>query len=128
VLAAWYAVDAVKAAVPRVPPPPILRVFPSADAAKVIELFTVRVFPSRIVRVDPVAGVVRVTLLILVADATPRDGVVSDGLVERTTVPDPVLPVHVGAVARPPAPVEVKNCGFMVVLPASRVNAPAAPP
>ena len=50
--------------------------------AKVKELLIVSVFPSAIVRVEPVAGAVRVTLLIVVAVATPRDGVVRVGEVK----------------------------------------------
>ena len=53
-------------------------------------LLAVSVFPSAIVKVEPVAGAVIATLLILVADATPRVGVVRDGLVANTRAPDPV--------------------------------------
>ena len=45
--------------------------------------------------VDPVAGAVRVTLLILVAEATPRVGVTKVGLVARTLLPVPVFAVRV---------------------------------
>jgi hypothetical protein len=48
------------------------------------------VFPSAIVSVDPVAGAVIVTLLRVVAVATPSVGVVRLGLVESTTEPLPV--------------------------------------
>ena len=73
--------------------------------ARVSVLLAVKVFPSAIVRVDPVAGAVRATLLIEVAEATPRVGVtkVADvivgdeivgdaivGDVAKTTPPDPV--------------------------------------
>jgi hypothetical protein len=53
-------------------------------------LLAVSVFPSAIVKVDPVAGVVNVTLLMLVADATPKVGVVSVGLDANTNAPLPV--------------------------------------
>ena len=53
-------------------------------------LLAVNVFPSAIVNVEPVAGAVNVTLLMLVADATPRVGVTSVGLVARTFAPVPV--------------------------------------
>lgn len=47
--------------------------------------------PSANVRVAPVAGAVTVTLLMVVADATPKVGVVSVGLVANTTLPEPVV-------------------------------------
>ena len=50
----------------------------------------VRVLPSAMVKVDPVAGVVKVTLLILVALATPKTGVVRVGEVAKTARPEPV--------------------------------------
>jgi hypothetical protein len=53
-------------------------------------LLAVRVLPSAIVSVDPVAGAVNATLLILVAVATPRTGVTSVGLVDKTTATEPV--------------------------------------
>jgi hypothetical protein len=53
-------------------------------------LLAVSVFPSAIVKVDPVAGAVNVTLLIVVADATPSTGVVSVGLEANTNAPEPV--------------------------------------
>ena len=56
-------------------------------------LDAVRVLPSAIVRVDPVAGAVSVTLLIVVAVATPSEGVVSDGDVAKTSAPEPVSSV-----------------------------------
>jgi len=59
-------------------------------------LLTVNVLPSIIVRVEPVPGVVRVTLLIVVADATPRTGVTSVGEVENTRLVD-VVPVDPAA-------------------------------
>ncbi len=59
--------------------------------ANVIELLTVTVFPSAIVKVDPVAGAVRVTLFIEVAVATPNVGVTKVGDVSITNlVPVPV--------------------------------------
>ena len=57
---------------------------------KVRVLLAVRVLPSAMVKVAVVAGAVRVTLLILVAVATPRTGVVSVGLVPKTNKPVPV--------------------------------------
>lgn len=59
--------------------------------ASVMELFIVNVFPSTIVSVDPVAGVVIVSLFIDVADATPSVGVVNDGDVVMATLPDPLI-------------------------------------
>ena len=53
-------------------------------------LFTVSVFPSAIVMVALVAGAVRATLLMLVALATPRLGVVKLGDVANTKEPEPV--------------------------------------
>ena len=53
---------------------------------------------------------------------------VIEQLVVKHTDPLPLDPVHVGAVARAPEPVLVKNCGVVVVFPASRVGAPDAPP
>ena len=68
--------------------------------ARVMELLTVRVLPSMMVKVDPVAGVVRVTLLMVVAVATPKVGVTKVGEVENTRLvevvpvaPDAVYPV-----------------------------------
>ena len=58
--------------------------------AKVTVLLTASVLPSEIVKVDPVAGVVRVTLLIVVAVAAPNVGVVKEGDVARAMPPDPV--------------------------------------
>jgi hypothetical protein len=52
-------------------------------------LLAVRVLPSAIVSVALVAGAVKATLLMLVALATPRVGVVSEGLLLKTSVPDP---------------------------------------
>jgi hypothetical protein len=52
-----------------------------------------RVEPSARVRVAAVAGAVTVTLLRLVAEATPRVGVVRDGLVLNTRLPVPVSSV-----------------------------------
>ena len=53
-------------------------------------LLAVRVLPSAIVNVDPVAGAVIVTLFIDVADATPKVGVVSEGELLNTRRPVPV--------------------------------------
>ena len=54
------------------------------------ELLAVRVLPSAIVKVAVVAGAVSVTLLIVVAVATPKTGVVSVGDVAKTRAPEPV--------------------------------------
>jgi hypothetical protein len=63
--------------------------------ASVRELLAVRVLPSAIVSVEPVAGAVRVTLLMVVAVATPNVGVVNVGEVAKTRLPVPVAPVEV---------------------------------
>jgi len=60
-------------------------------------LLAVRVLPSAIVRVDPVAGAVRVTLLTVVAEATPKVGVTSVGEVAKTADPEPVSSVRADA-------------------------------
>src|SRR3989338_7224686 len=65
---------------------------------KVRELDAVRVLPSAIVRVEPVAGVVIVSLLMEVAVATPNTGVTSVGLEAKTRDPVPVWLVVVRAV------------------------------
>jgi len=62
--------------------------------AKVMLLLAVKVLPSAIVRVDPVAGAVRVTLLTVVAEATPKVGVTSVGEVAKTAEPEPVSSVN----------------------------------
>jgi hypothetical protein len=49
-----------------------------------------RVPPSAIVNVAEIAGAVIVTLLILVAEATPNVGVTKVGLVPNTNAPEPV--------------------------------------
>jgi ABC-type Fe3+-hydroxamate transport system substrate-binding protein len=53
-------------------------------------LLAVKVLPSAIVSVDPVAGAVNATLFIVVADATPSVGVVNTGDVDKTVLPEPV--------------------------------------
>ena len=68
----------IYAPVPRVPPVPIFSVDPSVPE-KVSVLEAVSVFVSAIVSVDPVEGVVILSLLILVAVADPRTGVMSVG-------------------------------------------------
>ena len=50
----------------------------------------VRVLPSAMVRVALVAGAVRVSLLMVVAEATPRAGVTKVGEVANTKAPVPV--------------------------------------
>lgn len=59
--------------------------------ARVMLLFTVSVLPSAIVNVAEVAGAVIATLLMLVAVAAPKLGVVKLGLVLITTLPVPVM-------------------------------------
>jgi len=61
--------------------------------AKVSEFEAANVLPSATVSVEPVAGAVRVTLLTVVAVATPSVGVTSVGDIARTTEPVPVLAV-----------------------------------
>ena len=53
-------------------------------------LFAVKVLPSAIVSVEPVAGAVIATLLIDVAVATPNTGVTSIGVFANTNAPLPV--------------------------------------
>ena len=60
--------------------------------ARVSVLLAVSVLPSAIAKVEPVAGAVIASLLMLVAEATPKVGVTSVGLVARTTEPEPVVP------------------------------------
>jgi ABC-type thiamine transport system ATPase subunit len=66
------------------------------------ELFAVMVLPLAIVSVADVAGAVIVTLLMLVAVATPRTGVVNVGDVNvgdvaNTALPEPVSSVNAAA-------------------------------
>jgi hypothetical protein len=89
-------VVAVYAAVPSVPPVPTFSVEPSVPVS--VSVFEeVNVFPSAIVTVEPVAGAVRVTLLMVVADATPSVGVVKVGEVAKTKAPLPVSSVTADA-------------------------------
>ena len=81
----------------------------------------VRVEPSANAKVAEVAGAVKATLLILVADATPNTGVVRVGDVANTKSPEPVSSVTADAkladegvakkvatpVAKPDTPVEI---------------------
>ena len=60
---------------------------------KVRVLEAVRVLPSAMVRVEAVAGAVIVTLLTVVAVATPSVGVTNVGEVSKTKLPVPVVPV-----------------------------------
>src|SRR3989338_4115603 len=53
-------------------------------------LLAVKVLPSAMVKVAAVAGAVRATLLMEVAVATPRTGVVRVGVVPKTAKPVPV--------------------------------------
>ena len=72
-----------------VPPVPNATVEPSVPV-NVKVLFEVNVFPSIIVNVDPFAGAVIVTLLTVVAVATPIVGVINVGLSLNTNSPVPV--------------------------------------
>ena len=72
------------------PPPKVMEL-----VAKVVLSFAVKVFPSAMVRVEPVSGAVNATLLMLVAVATPRVGVTRVGEVAKTRAPVPVAPVEV---------------------------------
>lgn len=67
------------------PPPKVMEL-----VASVVESDAVKVFPSAMVKVEPVAGAVIATLLIEVAVATPKVGVTSVGLVAKTSAPLPV--------------------------------------
>lgn len=58
--------------------------------AKVNEWLTVNVLADASVSVDVVPTAVSATLLTVVAVAAPKVGVVNVGLVDRTTLPDPV--------------------------------------
>jgi hypothetical protein len=88
----------VYAFVPRVPPVPMFNVEASVPA-KVKLLLAVRVLPSAIVSVDPVAGAVIATLFTEVAEATPKAGVVKTGdvsvLLVSVSVPAKVVNVPV---------------------------------
>ena len=80
-----------------------------------------KVDPSTNVKVDPVAGPVKVTLLILVAVATPKTGVTRVGVLANTLAPVPVSSVSAAAkladvgvakkvatlAAKPETPVEI---------------------
>jgi hypothetical protein len=72
-----------------VPPAPNAALEPSVPV-NVRVLLTVKVLPSAIVNVEPVAGAVRATLFIVVAVAMPSDGVVNAGdmLPAKAPVPD----------------------------------------
>jgi len=75
-----------------VPPVPNATEEPSVPV-NVSVLLAVSVFPSAMVNVEPVAGAVSATLLIVVADATPREGVIRLGDVPKTKAPVPVSSV-----------------------------------
>ena len=77
------------ALLPSVPPAPMLSVEPSVPV-KLSVLLAVSVFPSAMVRVEPVAGAVMESLLRLVAVAVPMFGVVNEGEIEKTSEPVPV--------------------------------------
>ena len=108
--------------------------------AKVMLLLAVKVLPSAIVNVDPVAGAVNVTLLTDVAEATPKVGVTNVGLVAKTADPDPVSSVKADArfaldgvaknvatlVPKPDTPVEIGRPVQLVNVP--ELGVPNAPP
>jgi hypothetical protein len=83
--------------------------------ARVRELLNVAVLPSRIVRVDPVAGVVRVILLIEVAIAAPKVGETKVGELVKATLPVPdgvptaTPPMAATVAAADPGPVAVTS-------------------
>ncbi len=91
----------LNAPVPNVPPAPTASVEPSV-AVSVSVFDAVSALPSATVSVALVAGAVIATLLMLVAVATPRTGVVSVGLVARTGAPEPCAAVHTGNADAPP--------------------------
>ena len=70
------------------PPPKVMEL-----VAKVVLSLAVKVFPSAMVRVEPVSGAVNATLFTLVALATPIFGVTREGDVSKTRFPVPVVPV-----------------------------------
>ena len=86
----------VNALVPRVPPVPMFNVDASVPA-KVKLLLAVSVLPSTMVRVEPVAGAVIATLFTVVAEATPKVGVVKLGDVANTASPVPVSSLNAPA-------------------------------
>jgi hypothetical protein len=57
---------------------------------RVSVLVAERVLPSEMVRVEPVAGAVTVTLLMEVAEAIPNTGVTRVGVLANTNAPVPV--------------------------------------
>lgn len=79
-------------AAPKVLAPVTVSALPKVIAVP-LEAGPVNVTPFGIVRVAPVAGAVIVTLLMVVAEATPRVGVVRVGEVENTAEPEPVSSV-----------------------------------
>jgi hypothetical protein len=81
--------DSLLAVYATVPPVPNATEEPSVPV-KVRVFDAVKVLPSAIVRVDPVAGAVMATLLIDVAAATPNTGVTKVGDVANTNDPLPV--------------------------------------
>ena len=105
---------------------------PAAAPATLVALPLDVIGPVRFAFVVTVPAVrleaVPLALVRTIAEGVPRAGVVIEQLVVRQTEPLPLEPVHVGAVAEPAAPVLVRNCGVVVVLPASLVGAPEAPP
>ena len=69
----------------------------------------------------------KLVALVSVAElGVPKAGVTNVGLVAKTTLPDPVELVSVGACAAEPVPVEVTNCGVVVVLPDKKAVVEAA--
>ena len=93
---------------------------------------TVRVQPSAIVKVEPAAGCVIVTLLMLVAVATPNTGVVSVGDVAKTLGPLPVSSVSnnakladVGVVKKVAAPLASPEIPVVTGKPVQLVSVPA---
>lgn len=97
----------------------------------------VKVLPSAMVRVALVAGAVTATLLIDVAVATPKTGVVSVGDVANTINPEPVssetddaaFALEMVVCSKPPVPVETNRFAVSVdsVTEPEKVAAPVTP-
>lgn len=90
----------------------------------VAEPLTVSVCPSAIVSVDPVAGAVMATLLIVVAVAAPKTGVVSVGDVANTGLPVPVGVLFLTSLPVVPS----NNTGTEFVALAGPTTSPEPPP
>jgi hypothetical protein len=87
---------------------------------------TVRVKPSWMVRVEPVAGCVTATLLMLVAVATPRTGVISVGVLSTTNL-EPVPVCEAIEVALPTEVIGPVKLALVVTVAALPVVEPEVP-